>query len=76
MSKLILLLFLGLLAYIVFKGYQRTASRRAGDSGRPKAPERMVACAHCGVHLPESESLEGNGGRFCSEEHRRLGAHD
>jgi len=37
-------------------------------------PERMVACARCGVHLPESEALEGDGGRFCSEEHRRLGA--
>ncbi|GIK11293.1 MAG: hypothetical protein BroJett001_33590 [Chloroflexota bacterium] len=76
MSKLILLLFLGFLAYLVFKGYQRAASRRTGDSSRPKASERMVACAHCGVHLPESEALEGNGGRFCCEEHRRLGAHD
>lgn len=74
MSKLILLLFLGLLAYLVFKGFQRAASRRNGDADRPKAPERMVACARCGVHLPESEALEGDGGRFCSEEHRRLGA--
>ena len=74
MSKLILLLFLGLLAYLVFKGFQRNASRpRAGDDAA-RAPERMVACARCGVHLPESESFEGAGGRFCSEEHRRLGA--
>lgn len=75
MSKLILLLFLGFLAYLLFKGLQRAAARRQGKAQPPLAPERMVACARCGVHLPESESLEGDaGGRFCSEEHRRLGA--
>jgi len=72
-SKLILLLFLGLVAYLVFKGITRSASRRRADAPpRAPEPERMVACAHCGVHLPESESLERNGRRYCSEEHRRL----
>lgn len=76
MSKLILLLFLGFLAYLIFKGFQRSASRRRADehAERPHAPERMVACARCGVHLPESEAFNGPGGSFCSEEHRRLGA--
>ena len=75
MSKLILLLVLGFLAYLVFKGFQRAASRRERSADSPPTSERMVACARCGVHLPESESLEGDaGGRFCSEEHRRLGA--
>jgi len=74
MSKLILLLFLGLLAYLAFKGFQRSASRRRNDSDAARVPERMVACARCGVHLPESEALKGDGERFCSEEHRRLGA--
>ena len=75
MSKLILLLLLGFLAYLVFKGLRRTASRRQEKAEKPLTPERMVACARCGVHLPESEALEGGDGkRFCSEEHRRLGA--
>ncbi|MBK6629831.1 MAG: hypothetical protein IPG33_01630 [Betaproteobacteria bacterium] len=73
MSKLILLLVLGLLAYLVFKGFRRTASRREHSEGDPRTSERMVVCAHCGVHLPESEALEDGGRRFCSEEHRRLG---
>jgi uncharacterized protein len=34
--------------------------------------EQMVACAHCGLHVPESEGVRA-GGFFCSEEHRRLG---
>ena len=71
MSKLILLLFLGLLAYLVFKGLSRNAARRR-DAPPPRSPERMVACAHCGVHLPESEALESAGRRYCCEAHRRL----
>ncbi|MDD2989924.1 MAG: PP0621 family protein [Zoogloea sp.] len=35
--------------------------------------EQMVACAHCGLHVPESEGVRGNGAFFCSSEHRRLG---
>ncbi|MBL0283036.1 MAG: hypothetical protein IPQ01_03475 [Zoogloea sp.] len=35
--------------------------------------EQMVACAHCGLHVPESESVRGAGEFFCSDEHRRLG---
>lgn len=33
----------------------------------------LVACAHCGVHLPRSEAREAQGGLYCSEEHARLG---
>lgn len=73
MSKLILLLFLGLLAYLIYKGFKRKSPGRESEPG-PKEPERMVSCAHCGVHLPESEALEREGRRYCSEEHRRLGA--
>lgn len=71
MSKLILLLILGLLAYLVFKGITR-ASRSNRKDAPPRSPERMVVCAQCGVHLPESEALESEGRNFCSEEHRRL----
>lgn len=74
MSKLILLLFLGLLAYLVFKGFKRAAGRRAEDADKPRPTERMVACARCGVHLPESEAFASADRNFCSEEHRRLGA--
>ena len=40
----------------------------------PTAPERMVACAHCGVFVPESEAVAGRqpGRFFCGEAHRRL----
>jgi uncharacterized protein len=73
MSKLILLLFLGLLAYFFYKGFKRQSPERESEIP-PRDAERMVSCARCGVHLPESEALESEGRRYCSEEHRRLGA--
>lgn len=49
------------------------ASRRRSAPPRPQPPgrgEAMVACAHCGVHLPRSEALPGRGGLYCGEAHR------
>jgi uncharacterized protein len=43
------------------------------DTGREALPEPqpMIQCAECGLHLPASEALAGQQGRFfCSEEHR------
>ena len=33
----------------------------------------MVVCAHCGVHLPESDSISVQGKFYCSEAHRHAG---
>jgi uncharacterized protein len=45
-----------------------------GQRRRPPGPQPMVSCAHCGLHLPQPDALEGEGGRhYCSAEHRRLG---
>ncbi|HJV61757.1 MAG TPA: PP0621 family protein [Albitalea sp.] len=43
--------------------------RANGGSAAPKQ-ETMVACAHCGLHLPRNEALPGRGGLFCGEAHR------
>jgi uncharacterized protein len=50
---------------------------RARSSAEPKAPppapqpQDMVACALCGVHLPQAEALPGRQGRYCCAEHRQ-----
>jgi uncharacterized protein len=49
--------------------------RQAGASSprrQPPAPpqEPMLACAHCGLHIPRGEALPGRGGVFCGEAHR------
>lgn len=38
---------------------------------KPPAPQDMVACQRCGVHLPRADALPGKEGVFCSAEHRR-----
>lgn len=57
------------------------AARQAGEQpkGRSQpapanhAPESMVRCAHCGIHLPRSEAVLLNGHTWCSTEHSKLG---
>lgn len=42
--------------------------------GKASRPQEMVACAHCGVHLPREDATLAEGEAFCSESHRRAGA--
>jgi uncharacterized protein len=49
----------------------RARSRATGDPAT--APETMVACAHCGVHLPRSEAISDGSNAYCSTVHRVAG---
>lgn len=47
----------------------------APPAGRDASPAQMVACARCGLHLPQEDALRDGGGRpFCTAEHRDAGA--
>lgn len=48
----------------------RGASRPPAE----RAPETMVCCARCGIHLPRSEAIAQGGKIWCSQEHARLGS--
>ncbi len=56
----------------------RTAAGAAGGEAgadgraarRPDAPELMMQCALCGVHLPGSEARFAGGRVYCSDAHR------
>ena len=59
----------------------RAADRQAGPPAPGAAVPELVACAHCGVHLPKNEAIAQEGAAapaatrfFCCEEHRRLGS--
>lgn len=39
----------------------------------PVAAQTMVACAHCGVHLPRSDAVADGALVYCSEAHRIAG---
>jgi len=44
------------------------------DAGGQKG--ELVACAQCGVNLPQTEARSSGGRFYCSEEHWRLGPRD
>lgn len=71
MGKLFLLIVFAAVVYLLLK----RGSRRSTASTAPpvQAPEQMIQCAHCRVHLPLSESVSEGSRRYCCEEHRRLG---
>lgn len=77
--------FLLLLVIVVAVAWLAIGRRQpppgAGPAPKPPPrampPQSMVACAHCGVHLPAGEALRDAAGRsFCSEAHRAAGARD
>lgn len=74
MLRLILLLLLVLAAVLVYRSLSRKSAppRQPRGHAELQTPERMVTCAHCGLRLPESDSVRVDGRHFCSEEHRRL----
>lgn len=68
--KLILLALAAWVVYRLVKSYGRTVKKE--DVPKNEAGEDMVRCAHCGVHLPRSESIVSHGECFCTNEHRQL----
>jgi uncharacterized protein len=70
MGRLILLALVVLAAVWLVR---RALREREPPPGPPGAPGDLVACAHCGVHLPAGEARRAEGLPYCSEEHARLG---
>lgn len=72
MGKLILLVLGAFIVYWLLKSYGRGIQNAQPPKPKEEGPEDMVRCAHCGVHLPKSESILSRGAFYCSDEHRKL----
>lgn len=76
MKIVVVLVALLLLVWLVLGSVRRGAKggRRDGAAATAARPapqaEDMIACAHCGVHLPASLALVARGQAYCSETHR------
>jgi uncharacterized protein len=74
--KYLIWLLVILAAIWAFKRSRRLAkpakpAKPTEDEKTPSAsPSNMVACAHCGLHLPQEEAVTGTKGLYCSTEHR------
>lgn len=72
MKYLVLLAVLVLAWVLFFKS--RSKPPPAGRKGEPPQAAPMLACSHCGLHLPDSEAVfDGAGRPFCGEAHRLAG---
>jgi len=81
MKFVIVLVAVVALVWLLLGGRSRAARgpvRRAPSApkGPARAAEGMVACAHCGIHLPQSEALSLGTRVFCSAAHRDAAARE
>lgn len=75
MKFVVLLLAVLLLLWMLFGRSRRGKRSDRSSRGAPPVaqPEGMVACAHCGVHLPRSEAVQAGVLTYCSAAHREAG---
>ena len=67
MVRILFWIVLAVVVYAVTRSWSRAGARRPRAGDRPS--ERIVACAACGLNLPQSEALARGADWFCSREH-------
>lgn len=72
MKYLLVLLVVGIGLWVLLKRV-RGAGLNPPSVNKPKVPQTMVECAHCGLHLPASDAVLEGSHVFCSDKHRLLG---
>ena len=73
MAKLLLLLGVIAVIFWLLVRQRQGAAHDAPESPAPRPAEKMVSCARCGVHLPESEAIVVAGRPYCCPEHSQQG---
>ncbi len=70
--KYLVLLIVLVLGYGWWRSGRREAMRAAATAkAATPAPQEIVTCAHCGLHLPRSEALAQGTRYYCSPEHQQ-----
>jgi uncharacterized protein len=68
MARILLLLIIGFILYLMFRGFFRAQVKR-DEAPPPAATDRgedMVTCARCGVNLPRSDARDEGGRLVCA----------
>jgi uncharacterized protein len=71
MGQLLRIIIILIGVWLVLKILKRAlAHRQTPPPDQPPSIAKMVACAYCGVHVPETEAIRDGDKRYCCEEHR------
>lgn len=70
-SKWIILI---IVVFIIYWGLKNLQRARKQPTQPDNVIEDMVRCAHCGLHIPRSESIAADDKFFCSTDHQQLHA--
>jgi len=69
-----------LVVIAVAVGIWRSRRTQDDDGATPKSPpspralpQDILACAHCGVHIPQAEALMLGSHAYCCADHRQRG---
>lgn len=73
MKYLVLLLVLAVV-YAIWRNKNRPSAPAPRKTPPLPPPQDMVACQHCGLHLPRSEALTHSQRHYCCAEHQRSDA--
>lgn len=70
--RLFLLLALVLIGTLLWRSIRapKASERQTPPRAEPQ-PQDMVTCALCGMHLPQTDAVQGQRGLYCSAEHRQ-----
>lgn len=71
--KYILVIAVIWIAFLLWRHGRREElrSKMPPTAHPPKLPQAMVRCAHCGLHLPGDDAVQGRHGIYCSDDHRK-----
>jgi len=73
MKYLLVIAVVGFVLWLMF-GRGRRVGKAPPQSNKPAQPVVMIACAHCGVHLPQTDAVQDAAGRpYCGDAHRIAG---
>lgn len=67
MSRLIFIIIIFALVYLLFKTYRKKLRTKE----QPQEIQKMIACAYCGINVPQNDGLLVAGKYYCCEEHSR-----
>lgn len=74
MKYLVVVLVVVIVAWLMLRGRPKPQVESRREAPKARRAEAIVACRHCGIHVPRAEAFEdGSGAFYCSEAHRIAG---